>query len=280
MNRGFYSIPRNRTYKEPTLNGINIPQPISYRSTFQVSHNYNTPLPGTPGTITNSWNDEMLKLTYQTSDLTFLNYNPKYFLFVYQGSHKFGKSNNSYPNTRINNNKFGKYFSHPVNAEGSKNAGITYIPTYTNFSGHGHIDNTQIDGDFNKYRTEWDLLSPIKYNSNTGQPTILTGFNPLRWYWTNYTYNRGDEFFPWPISNITGLSVATIKSHTRWPSGGNPHPRVNLYIKFAIVIQNPFNTKNYLIGPMSDTIKIFPKSGYFDDGGTNKYYYAWGTKIV
>jgi len=276
MNRGFYSIPRNRTYKEPTgsLSGsINIPQPIPYRTTNASDHHvYNEPLPGTPGTITNSWTEDILKLTYQTSDLIFLNYRPKYFLFVYKGSHTSTKKN-----ARLINEKYGKYFSHPSNASGTVNAGIIYDPTYANFSG-GSGNKGSINGHFGGYRTEWDV------NNNTGKPTSLTNFNPLRFYWNNYTNNRASEFFPWPVSNVTDLSVITCNKYKKWPGtrpGVVAHPRINLYIKFAIVIQNPSDIHRYIIGPMSDTVKIFPKSGYFDDGGgTNKYYYTWGTKIV
>jgi hypothetical protein len=246
---------------------------------------------GLPGAITDSWDINKLKLTYQTSDLNFLQYNPKYFLFVYRANKKFGRPSQVYPNTRTNNEKYGKYFSHPANATGSAGTTITSIPTYNNFSAIGQEEIAILEPTFTSLTTEWNV------NTDSGQPVALNGFNPLRFYKSqlavnNYggTTHTGQEFFPFPYSDtehVRTTSYPNKKSIDSKTSDGfttTINPRTNLYIKFAIVVQDPTNSARYIIGPMSDTVKIIPKAGYFNDdvdtGVTIKYYYDWATNIV
>ncbi len=266
--------------------GLIIPKPIVYATIGKTyppndSHTYGDPLPGSPGTITNSWNPGMLKLTYQTSDLTFLNYNPKYFLFIYKGANTFGPANvPARPNTRINNEKFGKYFAHPSNLSGSVGGTLATVPTYTNFSNHGGVSG--FTSSFDKFTTEWSIAT------GSGQPTILEGFDPKRFYYakSGSIDSIGAEFFPWPVG-ISGsgdlFSTTTVKHYRKTVDAPNtpPIPRKNIYIKFAIVVQDPSNPSRYIIGPMSDTVKIYPAEGYFNNGvTTQKYYYAWKTRLA
>ena len=296
-----------------------IPKPIPYSTKgFTQNHSFNQDLSnfgngsGLPGAYDNSWNPDYLKLTYQSSDFTFLNFNPKYFLFVYQAGKKMGKANSGNPNTRINNEKYGKYFSHPASFTGSYaddgmggfTPNFTNVSTYSNFSGNTNINdcfgtgvNTIYTSSFSDFTTEWSVAT------GSGQTTILDGFDPLRFYWTavnlpSPTLFRGREFFPMLIEGaydveISGseVSVTSRKNYKRMVQPRDAFgvqtytkPKVDLYIKFAIVIDDPLNAGRYLIGPMSDTIKIFPKEGYFNDdidtGLTRKYYYTWGWKLV
>lgn len=278
--------------------GLYIPQPIPYRTYAGAqAHIYDEPLStfgdgsGRPGALQNSWNIDNLKLTYNTSDYTFLNHNPRYFLFVYQGTKKFGRQSVGHPNTRINNQKFGKYFSHPASFTGSFPS-FTSTAAYSNFSGTGNI-SSYATSSFTDYTTEWTVAT------GSGHPTQLAGFNPLRFYGYRPSGSSGwivsAEFFPLKITgsfdgNSDDVSVTTKKAWKEYkipqttPVQTYTKNRVNLYIKFAIVIDDPNNAGRYLIGPMSDTIRIFPREGYFDDdinaSGTSKYYYAWNWKLV
>ena len=301
--------------------GVNIPMPIVYGTIQNTpAHNYNQNISalgngsGLPGARINSWNNDILKLTYQSNDDTFLNYNPRYFLFVYQGSKKMGRSSGGNPNTRINNNKYGKYFSHPASFSGSYaddgmggfNPNFSNVSAYSNFSSGGNNEGVfgtgaslKYTSSFTDFTTEWTLAT------GSGNPTLLEGFDPLRWYFTTVTGSndggggyKGREFFPMKISGSliidsvegSGVSVTTLRRYKQYvqpetsPVVTYTKPRVNLYIKFAIVIDDPNNAGRYIIGPMSDTVKIFPKEGYFlddiDTSETLKYFYAWGWKIV
>ncbi len=289
--------------------GITIPKPIPYSTKNPIDHSFNQLISslgdgsGVPGAVIASpWNNDILKLTYQTDDLSFLSHNPKYFLFVYYKSGKMGGLNSpQHPNTRANNNKYGRYFAHPSSYTGSYiddgmggwNPSFTSTATYTNFSNGGDDfgggANPRYTSSFTAFTTEWSVAT------GSGQPTLLTDFDPLRFYWFKndidaYQY-RGKSFFPFRTDFATGsntyaISTATNHTYRRWAVDGSQtangvttygKPRVNLYCKFAIVIQNPNNPSNYIIGPMSDTIKIFPMAGYFEDdvdtGNTYKYYY-------
>lgn len=272
--------------------GLIIPKPIVYSTTTTSpgQHTYNAPLSslgdgnGVPGSIIDSWYPEALKLTYQTGDLSFLAHNPKYFLFVYNSAAKYRKTCINYPNTRINNEKYGKYFAHPPNITGSLNTTAVSNAAYANFSGNTPI-TSGTNPNFSSFSTEWNV------NTNTGQPTVLTGFNPLRFYWNiNTASSVASEFFPWPVADSGSLSVTTARNFDRFAGANHsptplpPTPRVNLYVKFAIVVDDPSNVGRYIIGPMSDTIKVYPRAGYFDDDinmtGTQKYYYTWTTRYV
>lgn len=268
--------------------GLIIPKPIPYATkpipNTYIEHTYNEPLSGPPGTTVDSWSTNMLKLTYQTSDLDFLNYNPKYFLFVYKGAKKYGPPREPQNPARLNNQKFGKYFAHPSNLSGSVGSGVTSVATYTNFS----TDDTtsQFSSSFDKFTTEWNVAT------GSGHPTTLTGFDPRRFYFFRSGSGPdiegiGYEFFPWPVA-VSGstnefISVTSVKRFRKviGVSGAGPKPRVNLYIKFAIVVDDPSNPGGYIIGPMSDTVKIYPAQGYFNNGeSTEKYYYAWKTRLA
>jgi hypothetical protein len=276
--------------------GLYIPKPIVYGSegVGNIDHYYDQPISnlgdgsGLPGAIQNSWSSNWLKLTYDTTDETFLNYNPKYFLFVYQGNGKQSKPtiNNT---SRINNEKLGKYFAHPPSFSGGSN-----VSTYRNFSGNALEPSSYLPS-FSSYTTEW-IVTPGK-----GKGTILDGFNPLRFYssYINATppLYKGQEFFPIRvddcIGNLSGstneVSVTTVKNPKYYltprtsPITTYVKPRLSLYIKFAIVINDPNNVGRYLIGQMSDTVKIYPKEGYFFDdiniNDTFKYYYDWSWKF-
>ena len=276
--------------------GLYIPKPIIYASQNSgnnFDHNYNQDISsigdgnGLPGSIQNSWDSNGLKLTYDTKDDTFLNYNPKYFLFVYQGSKKQSKASEDHPNNRLNG-KYGKYFIHPASFSGGTN-----VSTYSNFSG-SEIDFDRYSETFVEFTSEWDV-TPGK-----GKETLLNNFNPLRFYnsFINDTNNpglRGQEFFPIRVDDCIGqlttnkVSVTTVKGFRKYvtqrttPVVTYVKPRLNLHIKFAIVINDPNNVGRYLIGPMSESMKIFPKGGYFyDDINTNdtfKYYYTWTWKF-
>ncbi len=296
--------------------GLYIPKPIPYSISMNLpAHAYNDPISilgdgsGLPGARTNTWSTEALKLTYDSTDDTFLNHNPRYFLFVYEKLHKLGKASGNFPNNRINNNKYGKYFSHPASFSGSYvddgmggwDPNFTNVAAYTNFSGNlqstiyfGSGATPKYTSSFSSFTTEWTVAT------GSGQPTTLNGFNPLRFYWSIITGSgdqyRGREFFPMKITGSydeinfgNEVSVTTKKGFKKQivpkstPVETFTKPRVDLYIKFAIVVDDPNNAGRYLIGPMSDTIKIFPKEGYFlDDVDTNetlKYYYAWSWKL-
>jgi hypothetical protein len=297
--------------------GLNIPKPIVYSTKNNNNHYFNEPISnlgdgsGLPGAIAESvWSTDILKLTYQTSDLSFLDYNPKYFLFVHYGSAKMANATDMHPNTRVNNSKFGRYFVHPPSYTGSYVDDEGWLPnftssaTYTNFSNisapleyFGQGATPKYTSSFTAFTTEWSVAT------GSGQQTILTDFDPLRFYWFRndvdlYEY-RGKSFFPFRTDFATGsdsgykISTTTKKAYKKWAIEGSQtangvttygKPRVNLYCKFAIVIQDPNNPSNYIIGPMSDTIKIFPRSGYFEDdvdtGLTYKYYYNWTWQVV
>ena len=276
--------------------GLYIPKPIIYASksagNLNVIHEYNENISnlgngsGLPGAIENSWNPEGLKLTYDTTDETFLNYNPKYFLFVYQGNKRQSQPTPQHPNLRVNNNKYGKYFVHPPSFSGAVN-----VSSYSNFGGSG-MEFTSYAPSFSAFTSEW-VVTPGK-----GHSTTLNDFNPLRFYYSNINDIglKGQEFFPIRVDDCIGvltnntISITTVKKFNKniipktTPITTYTKPRVNLHIKFAIVIDDPNNPGRYLIGPMSDTVRIFPKEGYFFDDidldDTFKYYYTWTWKLV
>lgn len=277
--------------------GLYIPKPIIYASggVGTLSHNYNQNISdigdgsGNPGAIQNSWSPNGLRLTYDTSDDTFLNHNPKYFLFVYNANKKQSKAYTTHPNNRLNG-KYGKYFIHPASYSGGTN-----ISTYKNFSGSLLQNSGSFEPSFTDFTTEWVVTS------GKGKSTTLNGFNPLRFYYSSINpigESIGREFFPIKVDDCIGanpsgnkIRVTTIKGYSRnylqpktTPIVTYVKPKLDLYIKFAIVINDPNNPGRYLIGPMSDTVKIFPKSGYFEDdindNQTYKYFYTWAWKFV
>jgi hypothetical protein len=256
--------------------GILIPTPIPYSTSNSINtvHTYNEAL---PSPISPTWNDELLKLTYESNDLSFLAYNPKYFMFVYKNNVT-GRARNLLPLEKLNK-KRNKSFVHPASFSYDWDTSTpTYLNTYENFSKFSpDTDLSNYQDPFNSFITEWDV--PL----NKGKETKLTGFNPLRFY-SNTVEGpmlliRGNDFFPLEVSLAKNYSVSTVKHTKKYTF--NSSPRLNLYIKFAIVIQNPNNTNNYVIGPYSNTIKISPLAGYFDISGTpTKYYYRWNVKHV
>jgi len=276
--------------------GLYIPKPIVYASKSVGNfgnHLYNENISnlgdgsGLPGAIQNSWDQSGLQLTYDTMDNTFLNYNPKYFLFVYYGNKKMSRPTLSNPNNRLNS-KFGKYFVHPPNYSGGTN-----ISTYKNFSGDENLYFNKYNPFFTDFITEWDVTP------GSGKQTTLSGFNPLRYYYSKINNNfglRAQEFFPIRVDDVIGdlsdnrVSVTTTKTYKRYrtpqttPIQTYVNPRLNLHINFAIVINDPSNSGRYLIGPVSETVRIYPKSGYFYDdiinNDTYKYFYTWTWKFV
>ncbi len=298
--------------------GLNVPKPIVYGSKQDNNpppHVYNQAISnlgngsGLPGAIATSWNNDVLKLTYQSSDDTFLNYNARYFLFVYQGSKKMGRQHNGNPNLRANNQKYGKYFSHPASFSGSYvdsgggsvSPSFTNVSVYDNFSGNNNYSQVFGEGAYPKYTSSFtDFTTEWTVATGSGKPTLLEGFNPLRWYFTRVSGSSvgymGREFFPMKVSGSTNnildgtentVCVTTkrgVKKYMQQRPLSYIQPKVNLYVKFAIVIDDPNNAGRYIIGPMSDTVKIFPKEGYFlddiDTSETLKYFYAWGWKIA
>lgn len=295
--------------------GLYIPKPIVYgtqQSLQNENHIFNENISsvgtgtGQPGSLISSWNNEKLKLCFDSTNIDFLNYNPKYFLFIYHSNYFFGSNNSG---SRQNSGKFGKYFTHPASFSGSYidsgmggfTASFVNIGTYTNFSGNNNIDEIfglDIYNPINKYSASFtDFTTEWQVATGSGQPTILNGFNPLRFYYVSSSFGlgKGREFLPMLISGSTNLdngyfiTTTTNKSKKYVNVRTSPvttyvKPRTNLYIKFAIVVDDPNNTGRYLIGPMSDTVKIFLKEGYFYDDlitmQTHKYFYRWAWKFV
>lgn len=257
-----------------TTKGIFIPTPIPFStigSNYKVydpisetwkSHFKNEPL---PDPIPNSWSEDLLKLTYESNDSEFLKYNPKYFLYVYK-SH-LSAYNKVNPNAH-SNEKYKKSFVHPSNIS-YDSLSETYLanPTYINYSNGSDFNKNYFKIGFDKLSSEWDV------NQGVGKSTVLSGFSPLRFYGPsgNTSTLIGDEFFPLSFDNRFDMTVLTSKTR-RFPLNASS-TRLNLYVKFAIVINNPLDTNRYIIGPFSETIKIYPEYGYFDTG--QKYYYAW-----
>jgi hypothetical protein len=255
-----------------------IPQPQVYaeRNTQNLNsiknHSHGVSLPSA-GTLSPSWSDDRLLLRYESMNLDFLNYNPKYFLFVY-------KSNRRAFYRQTLNYRTKKQYFHPFNAV-RIDGNFTWDGTYTNFSKHNLNDDPHHNyvAGFNQFASEWNVAN------NTGQYTRLTGFNPLRFYYNSFTDEYGDEFFPMnPVTEYNKGIVTTSRHFKKWPlylrNNNLAKPRVNLHIKFAIVIQNPADTAKWIVGPFSENVTISPLTGYFDDGvGINKYYYGWRTRI-
>ena len=255
---------------------IFIPTPIVYATKGTThTHSYGEVV---PEPITNSWSEELLKLTYQTDNLEFLNYNPRFFLFVYK-SHVTSKPNQTTHPNRHKNKKYKKSFIHPPNfsVEWGETNTIVANPAYSKFS-NASGDSTYIshfESPFNNFTSEW--VVPTK----TGEETVLHGFNPLRFYASLGTTKIGHEFFPLKHTDKLDYSTTTSNNYLRFPtSSPNISPRLNLYIKFAIVIDDPNNPGGFIIGDKTDTIKIFPQSGFFRNLDTTieKYYYTWKTK--
>ena len=78
------------------------------------------------------------------------------------------------------------------------------------------------------------------------------------------------------------MSVTTGRNYVKFPNNNEDvivSPRLNLFVKFAIVIENPNKPGDFIIGDMSDLVKISPQVGYFNDGeGISKYFYSWKVK--
>lgn len=216
-----------------------------------------------------TWNQSGINLYFNTNNLEFLNYNPKYFLYVYKekirGSHK---GIYIYPRKT-------KDFVHPPNGN---NYGSTNN-TYTNYGGTIYFD--QYSPNFSAFTTEWSV------ENNIFKGTSLIGFDPLRFYkvW-NYgtsTWDKGTPFFPLIYySSITNNDKYVNVYGTKAVSSTKTNTKLTLYLKFAIVIQDPNNSSRYVVGPFSETIKIFPKKGYFNNGINNDvpYYYSWSLSRV
>lgn len=251
--------------------GIIIPTPVPYseiKSPYVNFHVKNASLPTGP---LNGWIPEMLCLTYQSNETEFLNYNPRYFLYLYRNrvSTKQFNDNNEIIRT---NKKFNFSFVHPasftVNWETS---GITSTGAYRNFSTGSIEEIAHFPIGYNEFTTEWDVPTGI------GKQTILTGFNPSRFFTNNFK-QRGLDFFPFSYDDRFQYSTTTVKSPKRYPQNATV-PRYNLYFRFAIVIDDPKNPNRYIVGPFSETVKICPLMGYFNDGNPNqKYYYAWSVR--
>ena len=250
---------------------IPAPQPFAVIKRYRnVMHNHGQALP-VSDELTPSWSDQLLRLRYQAYDTTFLNYNPKYFLFIYKPRER---TRTVAPvNMRLKNT-----YVHPTNCYRDGGGFIRGNPTYQNFSSSVPNLGAGFNPLFSAFSTEWSVAP------KTGEATILDGFDPLRFYALNaQSWQAGYEFFPMAISDYNKVSVTTCKNKKRWPAALSAQkPRVTLHVKFAIVIQNPYNTNNFIVGPYSEPITITPVAGYFNDGSETlqKYYYAWNVKII
>ena len=119
-------------------------------------------------------------------------------------------------------------------------------------------------GAINAY-SEWDL-------SSSEQILTLNNLNPFRYYknqdatpeTASRYYNVDNDFFDATLSFGDWVKSRSRNgaNNKNGYNGGNPHiagnPRqsdFNVYLAFALVIKNPENSNQYIVGPLSNVVK-------------------------
>jgi hypothetical protein len=210
--------------------------------------------------------------------------NPKIFMFVYRKN----PIDSKYIDVTKNNNKKlvkAGSFVHPANIINGNVA-----PTYSNFSGGkttgfgylndnyktlGNLTNPDLtDAALIQAQSEWD----VNFSSSYETRVDLLNFNPFRFYRntsnTNVAhrnFNVGEDFFeigtyvgPGPYETFDEFGERRVRQN--WSSVRTPgkmtQSSYNTYLAFALVIQNPLDPTQYIVGPMSKMVKQRLLMGY------------------
>lgn len=161
------------------------------------------------------------------------------------------------------------FWSHPPNIQDSQ-----IKSQYSNFGNMGNTVSSPYDwgnnypsfNDVNTFsinaRSEWSL-------GNTQNVINLQNLNPFRFY-SNVSkgnvgsrfFNKDQDFFNASMSfnDFTLSRRRTLQNNIGLANTGKPYyePRqsdFNIYLAFALVIENPENSKQYIVGPMSNPVK-------------------------
>lgn len=196
--------------------------------------------------------------------------NPKIMLF--QWSLKKGNVNNKQNGNVIKNGAF-RHPSHIV--DGSE------ANTYTNFGQGqfgGYTDNTASFGAVTAY-SEWNLTNnPFDWQNKV----VLDNMNPFRYYCNNKMkemqeryFNTRENFFngdTWGDWVMSKYRTQPHGNNYRMYRDGRPfdfkpsQSDFNIYLAFALVINNPENPNQFIIGPFSKVVRQRLLMGYNSSG--------------
>lgn len=197
--------------------------------------------------------------------------NPKIFMFKWNRnglSHAVPGSFSS--SSKVNALNTRGTWSHPPNILDNQ-----IVSTYSNFSNTDNIGNLYPNYVFNPSKqtitagSEWEFNFPTQHDPFL----ILDNLNPFRFY-NNTDYPQGNTcanaYFNYQM-NFFGSAYASFQDwiQHRKRNGANnivgyvSHPGIytpsqrdfNVYLSFALVIQNPSNTNQYIIGQLSKPVK-------------------------
>ena len=207
--------------------------------------------------------------------------NPKIFMFKWNRNGLGHKGNLDSKQTAVYTRGT---WSHPPNIINSE-----IVPTYTNFSA-GKLETYYpslytIDNPLTNpilARSEFDINYSGQYDVQINLDTL----NPFRFY-KNLQYGRGSsvnnayfnssqDFFGTSYDNFTDWIKNRQRNGANNWLGYNNFPAIykptqsdfNVYLSFALVIQNPLNRNQYIIGQLSKPVKQSLLMGY--NSGNNK----------
>jgi hypothetical protein len=256
-NKGVYDITTQGTLNTPALS---VTLPNSRYSNYLTGGGTNAP---------------------EFKDINALN--PKIFMFVYRKN----PIDSHYTDVTKNNNKKlvkAGSFVHPANIingnvaptysnfTGGKTTGFGYInDNYKSFGGTINPDLT--DAALIQAQSEWD----VNFSSSYETRVDLLNFNPFRFYRNNITpivantnFNVSEDFFD--IGTFTGaneyetfVQFGNRRARQNWSSkrgASITQAGYNNYLAFALVIQNPLDPTQYIVGPMSKMVKQRLLMGY------------------
>lgn len=268
--------------------GVNLPQPIVIKksgnkkgdppSVFHYKNNYVEQFSSSMGNLSvylpNARYSGYNNLGGQVSNNIYdqINtLNPHIFMFVWKRRYAgMGVGNNS--SHRQNQPISNGFWSHCPNIEDSR-----IIPLYTNFGNMG--DNSSPYSWANSYFGYINDVNSVSINArsewsmNNSQNIVdLDRLNPFRFYSkkgpglsmnvSEAFYNQSLDFFDASIdfTTFTKSRSRVNQNNQSMARGGsiwyNPRQSdFNIYLAFALVINNPENTNQYIVGPMSNPVK-------------------------
>lgn len=214
--------------------------------------------------------------------------NPKIFMFVYRKN----PINSKYVDVTKSENKMkvkAGSFVHPANIINGNVA-----PTYSNFTGgkttgFGYLNDNYktlgntiapdlTDAALIQAQSEWDVNISSSYETRVD----LLNFNPFRFYKNTSNasvarrnFNIGEDFFeiapyvgPGPYETFDQFGQRRIRQNwsPKRDIGITTQAGYNTYLTFALVIQNPLDPTQYIVGPMSKVVKQKLLMGYNSSG--------------
>lgn len=187
------------------------------------------------------------------------------YIFMFHWKRRISSNAVNHKSHRPNRVLYHGGWTHPANIiDGATDPRYTNYGTTTHyfagypFTNNGAINNIQAQSEWSLQKSEQILnlvnLNPFRYyrNADAANNNASQYFNTDKDF-----FNAGIQFEEWV--KLRSRNGAHNRSGYE---GGNPHitnnPRqsdFNVYLAFALVIQNPENTNQYIVGPLSNVVK-------------------------